>query len=133
MAAVSTRFHNCGKRKNGNEVNSHSFRSTSRAVGLALYDSNAPVILTEDDLVDELPEHQATVVRLDADWDGSADLPDDVPASAATTPTHLAYMIYTSGSTGKPKGVEIPTALLSTSWPAWPKHPASVKAQKLFL
>ncbi|WP_428268382.1 amino acid adenylation domain-containing protein [Haliangium sp.] len=77
-------------------------------IAYMLADSGAPVILTQAELVDDLPEHQATVFRLDADWDSVAGLPAEAPASDSTTSDHLAYSIYTSGSTGKPKGVEIP-------------------------
>jgi len=77
-------------------------------IAYMIADSKAPVILTQDELVEELPDHEATVFRLDADWDQVAELSSDAPDSASTASDNLAYMIYTSGSTGKPKGVQIP-------------------------
>ncbi len=77
-------------------------------IAYMIEDSKAPVILTQADLVDDLPAHDAKVIRMDADWDDIAKRPTDAPATDATNAEHLAYMIYTSGSTGKPKGVQIP-------------------------
>ena len=69
--------------------------------------SRVPVLLTQKSLLAQLPEHEARIVLLDADWplinrQGKANLKNN------TTPTNLAYLIYTSGSTGQPKGVMIP-------------------------
>ena len=76
-----------------------------------LTDSQAPVLLTQQALVDGLPQSQAHVVCLDADQmacvDGVADFASDATSES------LAYVIYTSGSTGQPKGVEIPHRALS--------------------
>jgi len=71
-----------------------------------LQDSQAPVILTQERLAEFLPDHNAQVVRLDADWEIIAQSSQENPVNA-TTPENLAYIIYTSGSTGKPKGVMI--------------------------
>jgi amino acid adenylation domain-containing protein len=72
-----------------------------------LADARVPVLLTQSPLVDRLPVHAATLVRLDADAPQIARWPDTPPPGAAD-PQHLAYVIYTSGSTGHPKGVMIP-------------------------
>jgi amino acid adenylation domain-containing protein len=77
-------------------------------IAYMIEDSRTPVILTESRLVGDLPEHQATVIQLDADWGAIAGKPRQAPSSDATTSMHLAYVIYTSGSTGKPKGVQLP-------------------------
>ncbi|GAB4560318.1 MAG: hypothetical protein Tsb0020_06870 [Haliangiales bacterium] len=77
-------------------------------IAYMIEDSGTPVILTQAELVEELPAHNATVLKLDADWAEIDKQPDDAPSSDSTKPEHLAYTIYTSGSTGKPKGVEIP-------------------------
>jgi amino acid adenylation domain-containing protein len=69
-----------------------------------LADAKAPVLLTQAALVERLPESDATVVRLDADWPRIAAGPDTAPISDVA-PANLAYVIYTSGSTGRPKGV----------------------------
>jgi amino acid adenylation domain-containing protein len=71
-----------------------------------LQDSQAPVILTQDRLLTSLPDNQAKVVRLDADWDVIARESQENSVSDATV-ENLAYVIYTSGSTGNPKGVMI--------------------------
>jgi amino acid adenylation domain-containing protein len=69
-----------------------------------LADAQAPVLLTQDALVERLPAHQAVLLRLDTDWPRIARHPATAPASACD-PDNLAYVIYTSGSTGRPKGV----------------------------
>ena len=71
-----------------------------------LADSGAEVLLTQERLLDALPEHSARVICLDADWGEMADMEESNPTSDVT-PDHLAYVIYTSGSTGKPKGVQV--------------------------
>ncbi|HSN99533.1 MAG TPA: condensation domain-containing protein, partial [Candidatus Nanopelagicales bacterium] len=65
---------------------------------------DAPVLLTQASLVDRLPAHESTVVRLDADRALIAASRAEPPPRAAG-PGDLAYVIYTSGSTGTPKGV----------------------------
>ncbi|HEY0737917.1 MAG TPA: amino acid adenylation domain-containing protein, partial [Herpetosiphonaceae bacterium] len=68
--------------------------------------SRAPVILTQDRLVEHLPEHQAQVFRLDADWPTLTAQPTTNPPRTVL-PEQLAYIIFTSGSTGRPKGVMV--------------------------
>jgi amino acid adenylation domain-containing protein len=68
-----------------------------------LEDAKVPILLTQTKLVSMLPDHEASVMCLDANselWDRE---PDHNPAGIST-PNNLAYVIYTSGSTGKPKG-----------------------------
>ena len=69
-------------------------------------DSRAPVLLTQQRLVEVLPKHGARVICLDADWEAIAQDSRDNPLSQVKS-HNLAYVIYTSGSTGKPKGVQI--------------------------
>ncbi len=71
-----------------------------------LADAQAPILLTQADLVDGLPEHDAALLCLDRDWDEVARNSPLAP-DVASDPERLAYVIYTSGSTGRPKGVEI--------------------------
>ena len=71
-----------------------------------LASSDAPVLLTQENLRGSLPPSTAKIVCLDTDWPAIAARPADSPAVAAD-PEQLAYVIYTSGSTGKPKGVQI--------------------------
>jgi surfactin family lipopeptide synthetase A len=69
--------------------------------------SGVRVLLSQESIQEQLPEHSAQVVCLDSDWDSISQLSTDRPEATAR-PEHLAYVIYTSGSTGKPKGVEVP-------------------------
>ncbi len=71
-----------------------------------LGDTRAPVLLTQQTLLDRLPDTAAEVLCLDADWPGMAPEAISQPASEVR-PDHLAYVIYTSGSTGTPKGVMV--------------------------
>jgi amino acid adenylation domain-containing protein/non-ribosomal peptide synthase protein (TIGR01720 family) len=71
-----------------------------------LVNSQAPVLLTQQRLVEMLPQQQTKLVCLDTDWENITQEPKDNPVSGAT-PENLAYTIYTSGSTGKPKGVQV--------------------------
>ena len=67
-------------------------------------DSQMPIIVTQKELVDQLPEHHAHVILLDSPMSGSERIPDHPQRSSGSD---LAYVIYTSGSTGRPKGVQI--------------------------
>ncbi|KYC42726.1 non-ribosomal peptide synthetase [Scytonema hofmannii PCC 7110] len=69
-----------------------------------LEDARVGVLLTQQQLVESLPKHQAHIVCLDTDWEKIArECSSNLENTA--TPENLAYVIYTSGSTGKPKGV----------------------------
>jgi amino acid adenylation domain-containing protein len=79
-----------------------------------LEDIQAPVLLTQERLVEGLPDkHEAEVVCLDADWPVIARKAEGNDTSRATA-DNLAYAIYTSGSTGQPKGVMIEHRALSS-------------------
>ncbi|GAB1543624.1 non-ribosomal peptide synthetase [Scytonema sp. NUACC21] len=69
-----------------------------------LEDAQVSVLLTQQELVESIPKHQASVVCLDTDWEKIAQQCESNFLNGAT-PSNLAYVIYTSGSTGKPKGV----------------------------
>jgi aspartate racemase len=71
-----------------------------------LRDASVGVIVTEGDQAQELPAHQAKVVRLDRDWAVIQRQSTENPI-CRTTSQGLAYVLYTSGSTGNPKGVMI--------------------------
>ncbi|MBD2412761.1 amino acid adenylation domain-containing protein [Nostoc calcicola FACHB-3891] len=75
-------------------------------LSLMLSDSQLSVLLTQQHLLAQLPEHQARIVCLDRDWQDIATQSEDNLDININT-DKLAYVIYTSGSTGKPKGVEI--------------------------
>jgi amino acid adenylation domain-containing protein len=71
-----------------------------------LEDTQAPVMLTQEKLVNSLPTHGAQVVCLDSDWEVISQQSQENPL-CQTTGNNLVYVIYTSGSTGQPKGVMI--------------------------
>jgi amino acid adenylation domain-containing protein len=68
-----------------------------------LQDSEASVVVTEENFVAELPKKIAAIC-LDRDWAEIAREKDHNPANSVTS-DDVAYVIYTSGSTGRPKGV----------------------------
>ncbi len=68
-----------------------------------LEDAQVPILLTQEQLLEKLPQHQGQVVCLDTDWKLISQSSQDNPI-AAVQDSNLAYVIYTSGSTGKPKG-----------------------------
>jgi len=72
-------------------------------VAFLLADSRAPLMLTQQRVLDNLPISATATICLDTDWAEVARETEATPACAAT-PDNAAYLIYTSGSTGKPKG-----------------------------
>lgn len=80
-----------------------------------LQDTRAPVLLTQEKLLGQLPEHSASVVCLDSDWGEISKEDEARPGGVDINPANLAYLIYTSGSTGQPKGVQICHANLAHS------------------
>lgn len=69
-------------------------------------DTQVSILVTQQSLLNRLPDHQAQIICLDTHWNI---ITQDHPRRL-TTPTNannLAYVIYTSGSTGIPKGVMI--------------------------
>lgn len=71
-----------------------------------LDDSQALVLLTQQQLLDDLPENKTLTLCIDRDWDRINNETSE-NLSCNTTARNLAYAIYTSGSTGRPKGVMI--------------------------
>ncbi len=71
-----------------------------------LEDAQPLLVLTQERLVDILPESPSRLLRLDADWQ-LFETEDDSDPICETTAHNLAYIIYTSGSTGRPKGVAV--------------------------
>ncbi|MEG4112410.1 MULTISPECIES: amino acid adenylation domain-containing protein [unclassified Microcoleus] len=71
-------------------------------LALMLQDAGVAVLLTQQQLIENLPKTQAKILCLDAE------IPSVSPSpSPPLSPENLAYVIYTSGSTGTPKGVAI--------------------------
>jgi amino acid adenylation domain-containing protein len=75
-------------------------------LAMMLEDAKPGVLLTQQRLVANLPEHKSEIVCVDKDWP-EIDLEKKENLSPAARPENLAYVIYTSGSTGKPKGVMV--------------------------
>ena len=73
---------------------------------LIIDDARPPVLLTQRDLLETLPQSNARTVLCDDDAEfGEEDAPNVV---VHVESEDLAYVLYTSGSTGKPKGVGVP-------------------------
>jgi amino acid adenylation domain-containing protein/non-ribosomal peptide synthase protein (TIGR01720 family) len=87
-----------------------------------LEDSRVPVLLTQERLIDKLPESGARVVAVDRDAAAIAAAPATAPPGGAA-PENLAYVIYTSGSTGRPKGVQIAHAAVVNFMLSMQKRP----------
>ncbi|WP_419183617.1 non-ribosomal peptide synthase/polyketide synthase [Scytonema hofmannii] len=75
-------------------------------LGFMLYDAGVSVLVTQQHLVEQLPEHNAQVVCLDTHWQ-LISLLNQKNSISGVQVSNLAYVIYTSGSTGQPKGVQI--------------------------
>ena len=71
-----------------------------------LADTQISVLLTQKELVDKLPNHEAHVICLDTDWEIINQQTPENPTTSITA-DNLAYVMYTSGSTGQPKGVSV--------------------------
>lgn len=69
-----------------------------------LADANAPVLLTQSKLTQDLPKTAAKVVCVDELLSQSTSISDDDNLHSSVKADNLAYVIYTSGTTGKPKG-----------------------------
>ncbi len=82
-------------------------------VAFILKDSGASVLLTETQLLEQLPAGtDIALVCLDTEQGRLATESEENPVSG-TQPENLAYVIYTSGSTGQPKGALITHANVS--------------------
>jgi len=69
-------------------------------------DAQVKILLTQQELVSQLPEQCAAKICLDRDWSLIRGESQENPLCTVEV-ENLAYVIYTSGSTGKPKGVQI--------------------------
>lgn len=70
-------------------------------------DGDVAVLLTQEALLERLPEHSSLTLCLDRDAAQIAAAGHEPPAVEVTA-DDLAYVTYTSGSTGRPKGVAVP-------------------------
>lgn len=71
-----------------------------------LEETQVPLLVTQRQLVEQLPQLDVPLICLDTDREVIARESEENPVTQVT-PQHLAYVIFTSGSTGKPKGVQI--------------------------
>lgn len=71
-----------------------------------LADAQAKVLLTHSEAVPVLPDNQAHLIRIDADWDRISGESQDDPVERVSG-KNLAYIIFTSGSSGRPKAVAV--------------------------
>jgi len=81
-------------------------------------DANVFVLLTQERIVADLPDHSAEVICLDSDWEKISHESTKVPTLNVTS-DNLVYVIYTSGSTGKSKGVMVMHRTLVNAYKAW--------------
>lgn len=72
-----------------------------------LEDAQVPVLLTQQSLLDALPNHNARCITMDNDW-GAIQQESAENLAISDSSASLAYVIFTSGSTGRPKGIQIP-------------------------
>ena len=73
-------------------------------LALMIDDAQVSVVLTQEAIAGNLPEHGARTILLDAHWAMIASIREGI-SLPGVHPENTAYIIYTSGSTGKPKGV----------------------------
>ncbi|WP_141713845.1 non-ribosomal peptide synthetase, partial [Streptomyces sp. AVP053U2] len=88
-------------------------------IALTLSDGGVAVLLSEEEVLDDLPAGRVRSMALDdptvAAVVGAC---PDTPPGVRPSPHGLAYVIYTSGSTGRPKGVAVTHGGL-TNYVAW--------------
>jgi len=75
-------------------------------LAFVLEDARITVLLTQQPMLDILPQTNIRTICLDRDWE-MIDQEDQHNPLHRTEGDNLAYVIYTSGSTGKPKGVMV--------------------------
>jgi amino acid adenylation domain-containing protein/thioester reductase-like protein len=102
-----------------------------------LADSQASILLTHNNLLNQLPASAGRTICLDDEWPALAgDYPAENPTHA-NTPDNLAYVVYTSGSTGRPKGVlathRATLNRLAWMWQSYPFAPGEFCCQKTSL
>jgi amino acid adenylation domain-containing protein len=97
-----------------------------------LSDIRPLVLLTQNHLLEQFPDHAGDMVCLDRVWKTTAGESKENPVHRATG-KNSAYIIYTSGSTGNSKGVIVTHGNLVNAYRAWEEiyrlGPATVHLQ----
>jgi amino acid adenylation domain-containing protein len=75
-------------------------------IALIVEDAELPVIVTDDSLIEQLPDSSAQIVSMDQERGNLQELSSTNPV-VPVTGSNLVYVFYTSGSTGRPKGVAL--------------------------
>ncbi|MBW4611891.1 MAG: amino acid adenylation domain-containing protein [Desmonostoc vinosum HA7617-LM4] len=83
-----------------------------------LADAQVSVLLTQERLLADLPNHNAQVICIDSNWELIASQTQENLVCDVTA-NNLAYIIYTSGSTGQSKGVMVEHRHLVNAYLAW--------------
>ncbi|KAA3617202.1 MAG: amino acid adenylation domain-containing protein [Calditrichaeota bacterium] len=81
-------------------------------------DSNTPLIISHDHLLERIPENKAKNICLDNE-SGQIVKEDNSNLDIPVLPENMAYMIYTSGTTGKSKGTIVSHQSWVNSYYAW--------------
>jgi amino acid adenylation domain-containing protein len=71
-----------------------------------LDNSQATMLITQQELLSSIPTERVPVVCVDSDWEAISSHSKENPNSEVSG-SNAAYVIYTSGSTGTPKGVVV--------------------------
>jgi amino acid adenylation domain-containing protein len=82
------------------------YEHPAQRLGQQLSGACARAIVTQEPLLDRLPEFDGELILLDRDRAALAGEPATAP-EVSVSHDNLVYIIYTSGSTGTPKGVEV--------------------------
>ncbi len=91
-------------------------------LGYMLEDGHMTLIVTQEKLLERLPEHQAQTICLDTDSE-AINHNSNENLRVSLTGNDLVYVIFTSGSTGRPKGVQIPHRALANFLLSMQKEP----------
>ncbi|MDF5729367.1 MAG: amino acid adenylation domain-containing protein, partial [Rhizonema sp. PD38] len=78
----------------------------AEGLALRLQDAQAPILLTQQSLIETLPDSVTQLVCLDRDWEIIAQ-ESAANSTSDVTSKNLVYVLFTSGSTGTPKGVAV--------------------------